>query len=71
MEADAKKVDNTLNPQPETLKLLLIEADAEEAVRANERANLRAVGEAPAEDPPSQRANRNVDQIPGLLLRNS
>ena len=71
MEADAKKV--VKYPKPSTLnpKLLLIEADAEEAVRANERANLRAVGEAPAEDPPSQRANRNVDQVPGLLLRNS
>ena len=59
MEADAKKVVSTLNPKPSNLnpKLLLIEADAEEAISANERANLRAVGEAPAEDPPSQRAN--------------
>ena len=51
-------------------RVLLIEADAEKAVRANERANLRAVGEAPAEDPPSQGPNRDIHQIPGILLRN-
>ena len=37
--------------------ILVVEPEAEEAIRANERPGLGAIGEGPAKDPPTQCAN--------------
>ena len=41
-------------------RILVVESQAEEAIRANERPRLGAIGKGPAKDPPTQGPDRDL-----------